>query len=410
MTKRYMIDTNIFFISPECVEQLRDTNNEIFIPATVLDELDNYKTDKGVNGMNIRHSIKNLESYDFINYTANYSDIPLDMNINDNKIIASAKDNNCILITNDISMRVKCKLVGVEAQSYLHIQPVELKNIRTGKHYINDDELLAQFYQKEELPKTQEMFENDFVLFGVKNDVKEIAQIKNGKICKLKLKNIRPSGIKFKNLDQKLVANHLYNKNLEIVSITGTMGVGKNFISLSCALDLQESGVYNKIFICKPPLALNKDFQLGFRPSTFQEKVMPTLSSFTSNLGNLSSGIGAVNGVNILSDYITFNKIEIVDLENIQGMSLPPKSILILDEFQLIEAANDGRAILSRIGEDSLVICLGDLRQMASQKHSIEESALYHLINNFSGYEKYAHIVMEEVVRSGFVAELDRRW
>jgi PhoH-like ATPase len=155
---------------------------------------------------------------------------------------------------------------------------------------------------------------------------------------------------------------------------------------------------------------LNKDFQLGFRPSTFQEKVMPTLSSFTSNLGNLSSGIGAVNGVNILSDYINFNKIEIVDLENIQGMSLPPKSILILDEFQLIEAANDGRAILSRIGEDSLVICLGDLRQMASQKHSIEESALYHLINTFSGYEKYAHIVMEEVVRSGFVAELDRRW
>jgi len=135
------------------------------------------------------------------------------------------------------------------------------------------------------------------------------------------------------------------------------------------------------------------------------------MASFTSNLNNLKDDkSNKVNGIDLLKGYIEFGIIEIIDLANIQGMTLPEKSIIIFDEFQLFEAKKVGRSLLSRAGEDNLIICLGDLKQMASNRHTIEESALYHLINVFSGYEKYAHVTLSDVVRCGFVAELEKRW
>ena len=405
MVKNFLLDTNVFFLDPECINKFK--NNNVYLAIEVLEELDKHKIDKGVNGFNVRRAINLIEKSDTIKFTRAYAQLPLDMSINDNKIIGYAKKANCILVTNDVAMRVKCKIVGVVAEPYKNQKQIEVGNIRKGYHiFNNEDEMLSRFYSQGYLDTTEEMYNNDYIIFRQNDKDVQYCKVKDNRIIRTDFKKGTPEGVEFKNVGQKMAYNQLTDPDLEIVSITGTMGVGKNYIAISTALSLVEQRRYKKIYICKPPLPLNKAFELGFRPSGFIEKVTPTLSSFTSNIGNLKGK----NGVDMMMDYLDFNIIEIIDLENIQGMSFSPNSIIIYDELQLIEAKNDGRALLSRVGEDSLVICLGDLKQMASQRHTIENSALHHLISVFSGYEKYAHITLEQVVRSGFVAELDKRW
>lgn len=406
----YLLDTNIFFIDYDFKNKLE--GNNIYLCDTVLEELDKHKTDSGLNGYNIRKSIKKIENDDEIKCVLGYDDIGLDMSIPDNRIIGTAKKYNLVIITNDVSMRVKCKMVGIKAEKYTSAIK-ELGNVRKGIHYLDSKEILSKLYEDGYMEKLDDMYENDFVLFQSEGRVSQICQVKGGKIVQSKVTKQKPRDFDYRNLEQNILGTLIYDNNLNIMSITGTMGVGKNFCALGISLDLIDRGKYNKLFICKSPVPLNKEFALGFRPGGWlEDKVLPTLSSFTSNLNNLKSDPEnkKVNGCNILLDMIDFGLIEIVDLEYIQGVSLPPKSIVIFDEFQTIEARKDGRALLSRVGEDSLVLCLGDLKQRNGSKHTIEDSALYHLINTFSGYEKYAHIELSEVVRSEFVRELDLRW
>jgi len=406
----YLLDSNIFFIDYNFKNKLAGKN--IYLCDTVLEELDKHKTDAGISGYNVRKSIKKIELDNDINYVLGYEDIKLDMSIPDNKIIGAAKKYNLNIITNDVSMRVKCKLIGVSAEKYSEVIE-EVGNVRKGIHYLDSSEILSKLYEVGYMEKTDDMYENDFVLFKSNDKVIQICQVKNGKIRQANTTKQKPRDFDYRNLEQSILGTLIYENDLNIISITGTMGVGKNFCSMAVSLDLIDRKKYDKLFICKSPVPLDKEFSLGFRPGGWlEDKVLPTLASFTSNLNNLKadSDNKKVNGKSILLDMIEFGIIEVVDLEYIQGVSLPPKSIIIFDEFQTVEAKKNGRALLSRVGEDSLVICLGDLKQSNGSKHTIEDSALYHLIESFSGYEKYAHIELSEVVRSEFVKELDKRW
>lgn len=407
----YLLDSNIFFIDPKCLERFEDSD-KVYLCETVLEELDKHKTDKGKNGFNIRKSIKSIEENEDINMVMGYDEIGLDMSINDNKILGTAKKHNLILITNDVSMRVKAKMVGVSTEKYNKVTKTGIGNIRKGRHIIDSECLLSKFYEDGKIPISDDMYNNDFIIFKQNDKVVDFGIVKEGFIYRKNLTKQRPKEIKYKNIEQQLLATHIYENDLELITICGTMGVGKNFMSIAIALDLIDKGKYDKLFICKSPIPLDKDFQLGFRKGDWlSEKIMPTMSSFTSNLDNLKQDRAnkKVSGRDILMGLIDFGIVEIVDLEYIQGRTLPANSIIIFDEFQLM-CSDTGRGCLSRCGTNSLILGLGDLGQLPKHKHLVEDSALYHTIDVFSGYKKSAHIVLEEVVRSGFVAELDRRW
>lgn len=82
-----------------------------------------------------------------------------------------------------------------------------------------------------------------------------------------------------KHPGQKRVAE-LWDKSQALV-ITGPAGTGKTSISL--ALALQRS---KKVMLCRPSVSVDED--LGFEPSTLDEKIAPWLSPFTDVLGDMS--------------------------------------------------------------------------------------------------------------------------
>jgi predicted ribonuclease YlaK len=113
--------------------------------------------------------------------------------------------------------------------------------------------------------------------------------------------------------------------------------------------------------------------------------------------------------MSLLDGFIMMGVVEVLSMEDILGMSLNPKSILIIEEFETMNKQM-GLVLLSRIGNHSKIFANGDLMQKAKNNLLAEDTALFHAINCFAGYDKFGHLTMKEVVRSGFGKELALRW
>ncbi len=61
MEKVYILDTNVLIQAPYAVECFED--NEVVLPMTVLEELDNLKKAEGEKGANVRKVIRILETH-----------------------------------------------------------------------------------------------------------------------------------------------------------------------------------------------------------------------------------------------------------------------------------------------------------------------------------------------------------
>ena len=61
MEKIYILDTNVLIQAPYAVECFED--NEVVLPMTVLEELDNLKKEEGEKGANVRKAIRILETH-----------------------------------------------------------------------------------------------------------------------------------------------------------------------------------------------------------------------------------------------------------------------------------------------------------------------------------------------------------
>ena len=61
MEKIYILDTNVLIQAPYAVECFED--NEVVMPMTVLEELDNLKKEEGEKGANVRKAIRILETH-----------------------------------------------------------------------------------------------------------------------------------------------------------------------------------------------------------------------------------------------------------------------------------------------------------------------------------------------------------
>ena len=410
--KKYLIDSNVFFTDYKCLSKFGD--NEVIIPITVIEELCKHKSDGGESGYNVRKSLKEIEGNEDITICFDYDDIDgLDMNINDNKIIAMAKKTDSILVSNDVDIRIKArKLLGLEAQEYKAVETISVGELRKGKHIIIDNDMLSEIYTTKGLKKLDYMYENDFVVFqDKKGEVLDVGKVKDSYIKPCTLFDSSFSGSTPRNLEQKMALTHLFNTDLELVTFSGAAGTSKSYLILGAALELIEKGKYNKIYIAKAPMSLDKSVSTGFKPGEFLSgKMALPLGSITSNLYNMKSkkSDNRVTGMNILEGYITFGKIEVLSLEDILGMSLAPNSILIVEEAQTLNLKMT-KALYSRCGSDSVIFANADLLQQSGNNLLPEDSGFFKVINAFAGYNKSAHLTLEVVQRSNFVAELNNR-
>ena len=178
MVKIYVIDTNVLLDAPYAIESFED--NEVILPLAVLEELDHFKKADGEIGVNARKVIRYLEqqrqkgeltkgvpleSGGTLQVEKNFVDVllPEDLSADtmDNRILkvciglSGSREEQVILVTKDILLRIKAQILGLEAENFITDQVLEHENQYTSRCEVYVPEELFKNFKKKGVPADQ---------------------------------------------------------------------------------------------------------------------------------------------------------------------------------------------------------------------------------------------------------------
>lgn len=409
MVKIYVIDTNVLIQNPEALLSFDD--NQVVLPVVVLEELDHLKTSEGERGRNARAAIRiledlrlkgdllagiKLESQGMIRVEKNFVNVQLPEDLPeekmDNRILKVCKglseraDEQVILVTKDILLRIKAQIIGICAEDYTAEQVVDYSGQYKGRIevYVPEDKFkefkkkgvaVEDTYLSDEQGnrRTPSLVENEFVVLKADQSAKktQLGRVEKGVIRKLEYRKSIPYGISPRNAGQYFAQEALMQpaEKAPLVILKGMAGTSKTFYTLAVGLEKilnHPSGEYRRILISRPNAQFDSD--IGFLPGDEQEKISPLMRPVIDNLEQL---IDSNEEERYKDERELQGKIdEIFDrgliqteaLNYIRGRSII-QTFLIIDEAQNM-TPNQVKGIITRAGKGTKIILLGDTNQI----------------------------------------------
>lgn len=311
-----------------------------------------------------------------------------------------------VLVTNNVPLRMKARKIGITAERFKdEIFPplekqyrgrfdidisAEVKDILYSKRKISADEI-KKFSEEEFLENSLFTLRcGSYMVTGI---------LREGNIEMQEHWQKCPYGVVPKNEGQKLLINALYDE-APLVVVKGPPGTGKTLLSMAVALERTESGEFDGILITR---TVSND-SLGYLPGNVDEKLSPFLQGIKDNLeiliGNSSKGSQKSKGGKRAkhSDYDDYDKndqvergeyffeqgiIKIQAVEMLRGRSIV-RRIFIIDETQNIDP-EDIKTIVTRAGEGSKFIFLGDPSQVDNPKLTERNNGIVYLAEMMKG-------------------------
>jgi PhoH-like ATPase len=442
--KAYVLDTNVLIHDPNAL--LNFEEHQILIPMTVLEELDKLKSGKASVSAECRAAIRMIDRVlgsaepeqirqgvpiwrdaerKYLGTLSVLMDQPeggvqtLANSLNDNKIInllvslqVADQQTRIVLVTKDINMRLKARACGLASEDYTNDQLVsDVKQLSKGyaefegsfwerfsgvetvqaigetRHYLRREDWDAP------------VFANQFVVDeqGFIGRVLSVSaeQIVLRNMNHERLMNQEVWGLRPHNIHQAMALDLLRDPSVHLVSLTGPAGSGKTILALATAIEQSiEEKRFNKIIATRstPPLAEEH----GFLPGTEEEKMDPWLGAISDNIEALhlhdESPKGSIAYVKERAN------IQFKALNYIRGRSFQ-RALILIDECQNL-TPHQMKAIITRAGEGSKVICLGNLAQIDTPYLTPTSSGLTYMCERFKGFAHGGHIQLEGSPRS----------
>lgn len=456
MIKIYVIDTNVLLDAPYALESFED--NAVILPMVVLEELDHFKKAEGEIGVNARKVIRYLdqqrqkgdltegvvlESGGTLRVEKNFVDVqlPEDLPVErmDNRILkvciglTETREEQVILVTKDILLRIKAQILGIEAENFTTDQVSEHENQYTGRCEVYVPEEVFKNFKKKGVPADQvyilkedgenqvpELEENQFVILRADQSTKktQLGRVEDGIIKKLDYRKQSPYGISPRNAGQYFLQEALMQPadKAPLVIVKGMAGTSKTFYSLAVGLEKllnHPTGEYRRILVCRPNAQFDDD--IGFLPGDEQEKISPLMRPVIDNLEQLidSSEEERYQDEEVLKGKLDeiFERgiIQAEALNYIRGRSIV-KTYLIIDEAQNTTPAQI-KGIITRAGKDTKIILLGDPGQIDRPFLDERTNGLSYASEHMKGSPLCWQITMaaEECERSALAMEAVRR-
>ncbi len=416
MKKTFCLDTNVLLYDPKAIFSFVDNN--VVIPLRVLEELDSKKVRPDEVGYNARQTNRFLDelrlkgdlskgvrldnggTLQIVAMPECSDDLPSELvNNNDNFIISTAKrlqkeaGNPVHLISKDISMRIKCDILGVSCQDYLkHRVAGEVDAVYTGYRTISvTKNQLDQFYMHKsiELPE-HDFFENEFIILSAGSS-SGLARFKNGIVKKI-IEVDDVWGVKPRNKEQRFALDILLDPDVKFVSLIGKAGTGKTLLAAAAATQLTlDKKAYQKILMSRPIQPVGKD--IGYLPGTKEEKMQPWIQPLMDNLEYLFD-----NNKGNLEMYFSNGIYEVEAITYIRGRSIP-NSFIIIDESQNL-SVDEVKTIMTRVGENTKIVLTGDIDQIDNNLIDAVSNGLTYAVEKFKEFDIAGHITLMKGERS----------
>ena len=443
--KNYVLDTNVILHDHQCIENFQD--NDVYIPITVLEEVDKFK--KGFDQINFnarafgrllderikkaqeisknsRSKTKGLltkENGLLINddggkvfILTNGQHHPrveetFKSEINDHRILSAAltlsesTTTPTILVSKDVNLRIKAISLGLKAEDYTtdHVKNVE--DIFSSNYHeieVPDSGVIDSLYMSKqsgipisevELP-FQPVPNQTFVLKSpqstalvrIDNDVERLRVIEKRTLM----------GITPRNAEQTMAFDLLMDSSLSLIAITGTAGTGKTLLALAAALALQSD--YQQIILARPIVSLaNKD--IGFLPGDYKQKIMPYMQPLFDNLNVIKAQFSPNSSqIRMIEEMQNTEQLAIEALAYIRGRSLA-NVICIVDEAQNL-TPQEIKTVITRAGENTRMIFTGDVHQIDSPYLDSKSNGLAYMIEKMRGQNFFGHVNLIQGERS----------
>jgi len=430
MVKNFVLDTNVLLYDPNAIFMFEDNN--IVIPITVIEEIDQFKKDLNDIGRNARQVSRILDKLREKNNLS--KGVRLDnrgilrvvidqslspklssqhlVSTNDNKILSTAlnlqescDDAPVILITKDTNLRIKADSFGLKAEDF-ESDRVEISEMYTGQVEISiSSEEFSAFQSGSTIKRISDGFyPNICVIVRDEADPSRIAQ---GRYYKDIIFPVSPFpegvwGLQPRNPEQSFALNLLLDDRIKLVTLTGISGTGKTLLALAAGLlKCTDDRVYHRLLVSRPIFPLGKD--MGFLPGDVEEKLSPWMKPIFDNMELLFGAAGRAGDrhgeKNIdLNDLIKLGIIEIEPLTYIRGRSLP-NQFLIVDEAQNL-TSHEIKTIITRAGERTKVVLTGDPYQIDNPYIDSSSNGLSVVVEKFKDQLIAGHITLTKGERS----------
>lgn len=425
LDKIFVLDTNVILHDATCIYHFE--NNEVVIPISVLEELDQFKRGNEQIHFNARDFLRSLDdlSTGSNNSEFNKGDGKIRVLVNhdwhpdveasfqedcpDHRIINCAyklnidnPDREVILVTKDTNMRLKSRSLGLSAEDYSRDAIEDLRQVYTGSRLVENvgtreiDELYAsQGIDVAGLDSVTNPIANEnFILRNGQKSILAAYDPFESKIVRVD----KPTayGIEPRNAEQSFAIHMLMDNRIQLVTLSGKAGTGKTLLALAAALEKRSD--FRQIFLARPIVPLsNRD--LGFLPGDIQSKLDPYMQPLYDNLSVIRHQFTPNDKRAVkIDEMLEQDKLQITPLAYIRGRSLQ-KAFFIVDEAQNL-TPHEVKTVITRAGEGTKVIFTGDIHQIDHPYLDKRSNGLTYLISRMKGQDMFAHITLEKGERS----------
>ncbi|WP_284334809.1 PhoH family protein [Comamonas sp. NoAH] len=449
----FVLDTNVLLHDPTSI--FRFEEHDIFLPMVVLEELDGHKkgmTEVARNGRQVSRTLDALvdaqQDADLaigLRLGASghkgatghlfFQTAPLDYKLPsslpqgkaDNQILgvvqalrtAKQGQQEVVLVSKDINMRVKARALGLPAEDYRNDKTLDDGDLL----YTGSLALPADFWKKAKnveswqdrgktyysftSPLSGQMLINQYVYFDAPGESSlhaRVAEIRDKTVVLETLRDYSSTkhnvwGVNARNREQNFALNLLMDPNVDFVSLTGTAGTGKTLMALAAGLSqVLDDRRYTEIIMTRATVSVGED--IGFLPGTEEEKMGPWMGALDDNLEFLAKGDGGNPGEwgRAATNELIRSRIKIKSMNFMRGRTFLNKYVII-DEAQNL-TPKQMKTLITRAGPGTKIICMGNLAQIDTPYLTEGSSGLTFAVDRFKGWPHSGHIQLARGERS----------
>ncbi|WP_136247843.1 PhoH family protein [Halomonas borealis] len=453
-TRLYVLDTNVLIHDPAALYQFDE--HEVVIPMTVLEELDKHKNgireiartarqvSRTLSDLTANVDIEQIRAgipiprlagpegslrllcYDDLETLEHLEDSP------DNRLLTETcrlrderPDASVILVTKDINLRVKAAAVGVPVEDYLtdrafddsdamlggaRIYPEAghdgrglWDSLKVGVKVERDDSGKVFYRLSGEIP-------NDWHLGMLVSDSDDEASFEaivrdlGPRHAQLELlTNYRHGasvwGVHAHDSRQNFTLNLLLDDDIDLVTIAGSAGTGKTFMTLAAAFQQTlDTKRFERVVFTRAPISMSED--IGYLPGTEEEKMSPWMGAFHDNMDNLlrDEHDGSTAWNQEATRQLLGSRVQIRAPGFMRGRTLND-TFLIIDEAQNF-TPKQLKSLLTRAGRNTKIVCLGNVGQIDTPYLTANTCGMATVVERFRDWPHAGHVTLKSVERS----------
>ncbi|NQV91016.1 PhoH family protein [Candidatus Woesearchaeota archaeon] len=428
----YILDTNVLIGNPDAIHTF-DGNN-IYLPITVIRELDKLKKGTGEVAFSAREALRNIGKLtDNVQPDEIQEGIKLgdgstfylcdekkrseygDDDILDlaEKIKNEHKNQKTVLVSKDTAVRIRAKSRGIFSEDYFHdkaqVDFDEMFSIQD--QFTLPDESLANMFSGSkdgkpniiEIPESLEGRVQQNQYFEIlSNDASYRLHVKVKGTQLVSLSNNRRTqieGIKARNSRQLYLLDACLDQEVPIVNGLGRAGTGKTLMAIIAGLNqinhLNEK--YERIMVFRPLVDAGSS-EIGFLPGRVEDKIGPYFGAIKNLVDFVLKGPGTQTL--LAEEKLIFNPPNYLRGDTVNN------TYIIVDEAQNFTNA-ELRLIGTRMGQNCKMVTVGDPFQSDLRFNNDErDNALTKATAYFKNLKKpteralFAYVVLNEVERS----------